>query len=653
MKRFSLSSLGAGLVVASLFVACQDQPEPTSPPSVGTPQAAISDALHTRSTGNPHFFWLDPVVRGPKQRDFNGEFDHTAQPTVEVWLLSSDPDAGPPPDLVCVIDRFDPAEIDGFSDHFHVGWTPALGAEPDCGPLEDTDFVRVFVQFGRSDEIVLRYLGYRDYEIGGSGHQRDDTKGIGLTETEALKFRIEEKAGCFGDPNNPVGPGTYEFPGCAIGTLTEGTSSLIGNDYRNGLFVEAGTLKDGTKVIALVEKVTLGPGESCVSIGGVPVDLAQYPDCLKLTFSPPEIELFFEEDATLTFAFCPQHDGLMIDEVGQLPDARVLDQEDGEVFVLDYRLVPALNCLALSSLDSNPFTRFARGLLRRIVAPIAPQPLYASVAVRHYGVGGGGRSERIVVGMPASISDPDDNINVNLGDVAIGQPNPVSVLVRDVDGFPVMLSWVNFTPGSSGSNFNGSTGTTRLPTFGDPDNQLDPANGTAGGSWTLNETGTHTLTAGGLGYVAYPTRPIMGDDEGDGEISGIDRLSPTPVNVTFTANGVLIFLVEFGQFDKRGSVCDSNGTLGDVVVQVREADGTAVGDGIDVSLQAFNNNGTPAEIEPFDPALAETDEFGIATFTNLCITKPGAYRWRATASAPDYLDSTGESGKFSIRPKSS
>jgi hypothetical protein len=644
MKRLHLLLLAAGLVVASLFVACQDQREPTSPPSVGVPQADVSDALHSR--GNPHFFWLSPVVPEPKQRDFNGEFDRTALPTVEIWRLTGDS-----PVKDCLHRLFDPGEIDGFSDHFHAAWTPTVGAEPGC-PVADGNFVRVFVQFGKSGEGVLRYLGYRDYEIGGSGKNRDATKGIGLTETEALKFRIEEDAGCFGDVEgeDPVAPGKDPIDGCAIGTLTEGASQLIDKNNWNTLIVDAGTLKDGTKILAMIEKVTLGPGESCVNIGGVPVDLAQYPDCLKITFSPPEIEEYFRfHNSTLTFGFCPQHEPLMIDAGAQLPRARVLDQEEGEVFVLNRWPTQELDCGSVSSLDSNPLTRFARALLRRILGPVAPQPLYASVAVRHCGrecfVPGDGRSEYVVVGMPASI---DANMNVDLGPVAIGQPNPVSVLVRDVDEDPVMLSWVNFTP-SAGSEFNGSKGTTRLQTFGIP-NTTHERNGAAGGDWTLNEPGIHTLTAGGVGYS---TPPIMGDDEEDELIWG-DKLSPDPVNVVFTAEGFRQIEFEAPQLD--GNVCDHN--LGPVEVLVRDAEGQPEG-GVQVVLEAFNNNGKPARISDDGGQTYETQltrrtgdeggaDEGIASFNPVCITKPGGYHWRATA--PELGIAIESEVHFNIRP---
>jgi hypothetical protein len=644
MKRLSLFSLVAGLVLTGLFVACQDQPEPTSPPSVGLPQADISDALHPRNEGNRHFFWLSPVVPGPKRKDFNGEFDRTARPTVEIFELNGSPEAGSPATLERLVERFHPTEIDGFSDHFHVGWTPALSRLVDGDPLEDGDFVRVFVQFGTSElgEIVLRQLGYRDYEIGGSGNQRASTKGIGLTTTEALKFRIEELAGCLGDlPDNPVGPGNDVIPGCAICTLMSGASTCEGNDNQNALIVDAGTLPDGTQITALIEPVTLGPGESCVSFPDLPVDLAQYPDCLRITFSPREPP--FTPGALLTFGFCVEHEGLMIDEGAQLPRARVLDQVDGQVFVLDQISVPDPICMPLSSLDSNPFIRFARGLLRRIRAPIAPKPLYATVAVRHEGIGGRGRSDYVGFAMPASLSALD---NVDLGQVPINQPNDVSVVVLDEADFPVMNSFVTFTP-DAGSDFNGSTSPARLSTFGHPsiDPPTNPPNGTAGGSWTLTTTGPHTLTASGVGYAEPPVTGINVPSSVDDLPTGIDYLPSTPVTVTFTANGFR--MIEFLEFDLDGNKCPV--ILGPVEVLVRNADGDPAA-GVYVLLEAFNNNGRPAKIEGDTYLPTGTD--GIVIFSSslfpLCITKTGAYRWRATAS--DLNITIDSEIHFNIRP---
>src|SRR3989454_6125894 len=67
--------------IAAALVACQDQPLPMTAPLA--PVAEIFDAVHP--VGNPHFFFLPPLVPMPT---FGGTSDETQKPVVKVcqWL---------------------------------------------------------------------------------------------------------------------------------------------------------------------------------------------------------------------------------------------------------------------------------------------------------------------------------------------------------------------------------------------------------------------------------------------------------------------------------------------------------------------------------------------------------------------------------------
>ena len=72
-------------ISAAIFLfGCQDPMEPSGEPTSSVAEAvgfAISDAGHA---GNPHFYFLPPLVRAPHP---TGRFDPTLSPIVKVCLL--------------------------------------------------------------------------------------------------------------------------------------------------------------------------------------------------------------------------------------------------------------------------------------------------------------------------------------------------------------------------------------------------------------------------------------------------------------------------------------------------------------------------------------------------------------------------------------
>ncbi len=71
MKRLVLC-----VPLAFVALACRDGAVPTA---VGTPSFAIQDAVH--SGGNPHFYWLSPLVSAPSP---TGTFDPSSSPVVRI-----------------------------------------------------------------------------------------------------------------------------------------------------------------------------------------------------------------------------------------------------------------------------------------------------------------------------------------------------------------------------------------------------------------------------------------------------------------------------------------------------------------------------------------------------------------------------------------
>src|SRR5881296_2890492 len=75
-KEAAVKRLSVAVTALALFAACTDERGPTSarPPAIS---AEISDAAHGLD-GNPHFFWLPPMVANPAS--FNGPFNPRLSP---------------------------------------------------------------------------------------------------------------------------------------------------------------------------------------------------------------------------------------------------------------------------------------------------------------------------------------------------------------------------------------------------------------------------------------------------------------------------------------------------------------------------------------------------------------------------------------------
>src|SRR5690348_16853051 len=139
LRRAPLKRLAITLLAMMSPAGCQDRRTPVGPPRVGI-SAALSDGV---SGGNPHFFFLPPIVTQPT---FSGTFDPALRPSVEICHLTIDPSCANP------VLRFDPSQVtlDLTNQQYKVNWN----SDPTLIVSSDTYRIRVLV--GR----IL--LGFRD-----------------------------------------------------------------------------------------------------------------------------------------------------------------------------------------------------------------------------------------------------------------------------------------------------------------------------------------------------------------------------------------------------------------------------------------------------------------------------------------------------------
>jgi hypothetical protein len=169
------------LALLTFFTVSCGQEQPTQPLDVD-PSFLIQDAVHD---GNPHFFWLPPMVGDPGT--FNGPFDDTVEPVVKICELNGGACAaqvaeftmytGPGSETVRVVP---------LDEHFIVNWHTD---EFTLAPAPTTYRIIVFV--GDTE------LGLADVQFGETGKEvkRISASGefVGLQDgrTLPIKFRIE------------------------------------------------------------------------------------------------------------------------------------------------------------------------------------------------------------------------------------------------------------------------------------------------------------------------------------------------------------------------------------------------------------------------------------------------------------------------------
>jgi hypothetical protein len=347
----------AGFIVG-ILAACRDQQ------SVTAARPGLSaDFSDGRSTGgNPHFFFLPPLVSQPT---FSGVFNSQIQPVVDICQLNAagtdcaDPGQHINPGAV-VIDA---------PQQYHVNWDTKQPA------IDTSKFYRIQV-FGSAGGIRL---GFADMDpvANGSGLKNVNTSQyIGLIDgrTLPIQFRIEQGA--------LVGDQTCTD--CVEATVGDAGATVVTNTGFAGAQFPAGWLGSPNPVVVTIERVT-GIGGLPLDNGGdlsvrcIPLGNTQFEGCYRFTTQPTATFL-----KNVTVGVCatvaePDHDVIQLfqveEPVGELPQIRALPNVPA----------PFVSCGGFAS--AAPVTGWRGGLawlVRHAEAIVMPQRAFAF----HLGAGG-------------------------------------------------------------------------------------------------------------------------------------------------------------------------------------------------------------------------------------------------------------------------
>ena len=447
MKRVVLVVLP---VVA--FAACRDERSPTAL-NGPTISAEIRDAVN--GGGNPHFFWLPPIVAAPTP---TGVFNPRLSPVVEVCSQN----VSPCPDGQ-VHARFTTTSgsgaqivrVDLTNQLYVVNWN----TDPSREPVGSSFRIAVIVH--------KAVLGFADVDIVAAGMARNANTGgdVALVNGRVLpiKFRIEEGALC---PSNSA-------LDCTERVASPGTdNTIVSNNQQAGTFIPAGALSQPVTVT-----VVQNPSRRCIP---APFALPEFEDCYDF-FTDPGPNQF---NVPVTVAMCIDRESVPSTAVHQL-----------QLFQFDVGLpVRALQNIPATFLPCNSGSVGSRGsgarrFLARLWRALTPSSLFAS----HVGVGGstGSFSTFTWSFVPEIVTN---SINPQLG--AVGTPvlSAPTVLFRDTTAAhnPVAGVTVTFTVEGGGTIVRNSVVT-------GPDGLASV------GSWTLGAVpGVNRVIATAMGAISSP-----------------------------------------------------------------------------------------------------------------------------------------------------
>ena len=257
-------------------VACLDSDPPVSPirnnAAGATPQ--ISDGRH--GNGNPHFFFLPPIVANPSA---SGAFDPTLNPVVEVCEWTT----------LCnqVIARFSRTSSSGgetiqvIDGEYRVNWKTTVCLSGPC-TLDPSKTYRLSVA------VSGVTLGFADLDVVANGSQLKNVETgefIGLVEGKTLpvKFRIEEGAI---DVVSSAG-GSATITPSAGGTVATEDGKIV-------VEIPPGALSGTAPVEITVRPTASYPGNESVMPGSVvefgPEGITfEKPVTIKLAYNPAQI----------------------------------------------------------------------------------------------------------------------------------------------------------------------------------------------------------------------------------------------------------------------------------------------------------------------------------------------------------------------------
>ena len=355
---------GAVLVAfltAGVLGACRDQ-QPVTPTAPGLSADFLDGRVIGR--GNPHFFFLPPLVSQPT---FSGVFNPQIQPVVDICQLDL---TLSPVDCAVGGQHINPGPVVvDAPEQYHVNWDtkqPAINVDL---------FYRIRV-FGSAGGLLL---GFADMDPVANGSQLKNVSTqqyIGLVDgrTLPIKFRIEQGAFL---------PG-FTCTDCAEASVTNDGATVVTNTGFAGAQFPAGWLTSPSNVVVTIERVT--------SVNGVPLDnggdvtarcipllQTQFEGCYRFKTSP--LATFA---TNVTVGVCatvsePDHDVIQLfsveEPVGEVPVIRALPNVPA----------PFVSCGGFASAaPSGGRLGDLAGLFRHVEALFTPTPAFAF----HLGAGG-------------------------------------------------------------------------------------------------------------------------------------------------------------------------------------------------------------------------------------------------------------------------
>lgn len=370
------------LIVASTLIVAACGQEPVGPEAepLPTPAASISDAEH--NDGNPHFFWLPPLVAEP---DAGGTFNPEPSPEVVVCQLDAeraacaDQQPGGFPVVFTPEGRgASKVRLDLEEEHYIVNWKTA--------GLDPNEFYRIQVA-AVPGGTVLGFIDV-DPERGGGGPGKGNPgkgPGVGSSSTGTvtvrvgqtlpIKFRIERGIFC-----GNVSDCTEEVVGPGGGTVVTNTGFA-------GLDIPEGALDDDALIIA--ERIEVTDPSECL-----PSELQQAEGCYRFDTDPDLGAVngrdSFNAEVVVGVCLDPDVEGSAVGDQFQLHGADPVDAAQG-VVALQNVSAPFLECGGFDALASSGEAGWLEGLavlagggLHRAAGWLVPDPLWAS----HSGRGG-------------------------------------------------------------------------------------------------------------------------------------------------------------------------------------------------------------------------------------------------------------------------
>lgn len=443
------------LVVLSVvaFAACRDERSPTAA-SGSAISAEIRDAVN--GGGNPHFFWLPPIVAAPTP---TGVFNPRLSPVVEICSQNVSPCPDGQVHAKFTMTSGSGSQIvrvDVTSQLYSVNWN----TDPSSEPVGSSFRIAVIVH--------KAVLGFADVDMVSTGKAKNANTGGDVPlvngRTLPIKFRIEDGALC---PSNS----TLD---CTEHMASPGTdNTIVSNNQLAGTFIPAGALSQPVTVT-----IVHNPSGRCIP---APFALPEFEDCYDF-FTDPGPTPF---NVPVTVAMCIDLESVPSTAVHQLQ----LFQFDVGLPVRALQNVPArfLPCNGESSVGWRGSG--VKGFLARLWRAVTPRPLFAS----HLGVGGNAGSFSTFTWsfVPEMVTSSIDPQVAAVGTPVLSAP---TVLLRDTTAAhnPVAGVTVRFTVEGGGTIVRDSvvTGSDGLASVG---------------TWTLGTAlGVNRVIATAIGAIGSP-----------------------------------------------------------------------------------------------------------------------------------------------------